>query len=166
MRGRGFIQAAARQALEIAHRIVGRIAHQSAQQGNAGNLRRGARRARQSRAQDTQKLLLGFGSARLHAADVDARGLYPHFQAIAETNEGISCQPFASFDAFKQEPGPKRRELQIGGNRRIKIGCDVKRWFHLKTCDSFLDQTNVTGNKKPITTCERRWVLDKREIKS
>ena len=78
---------------------------------------------------------------------VQSRGIQPHFQTVAEADEGIARQPFAALDALEQESRPKRRQLEIGRHRRIQIGCDVKRWLHVNLQIS-------THNKKPITGFE------------
>jgi len=66
----------------------------------------------------------------MHAADVDALGIDANLETIAETDEGIARQPLAALDAFQQESRTKGCQLQIRGNRRIKICSNVKRWFH------------------------------------
>src|SRR5258708_7525628 len=84
-------------------------------------------------------------SRRRQAGGGQARCLRPHFQKLAEADERIARQPLAPLDAFEQESGAKRCELQIRRNRRVEIGGDVKRRFH--------PRTHSTGNKKPTTTC-------------
>src|SRR5271154_5816811 len=94
----------------------------------------------------------------MHAADVESGGIQTHFQTIAESNERITRQPLAPFDAFQQESRPKRRQLQISRHRRIEIGCDVKRRLH-----AFNLQISRT-TKNPPPASRRRWVLDTDEL--
>ena len=124
----GGIETAARHALEVAHRIVGRVAHQSAEQRHARQFRQRLRRLR-------QRARRAFKNSSLRCRPAvngtppkcEPGGIEAHFETIAESDERIARQPLSALDAFEQESRPKRRELQIGRHRRIEIGCNVKR---------------------------------------
>jgi hypothetical protein len=119
-------EAAARQALEVAHGVVGGVADQAAEQRHAGYRRQRPRRLRQGGAQGIQELNMGCGPRRIDAVDIQAGGVQPHLETIPESDERIACEPLAAFDAFQQEPRAKRRELQIRRDRRVEVGCDVE----------------------------------------
>src|SRR6202011_1646860 len=111
VRRHGRIEIASRHALEVADRIVGGIADQSAEQRYPRYLRQRLRRLRKRTAQGIQELELGPWPRRMHAADGEPRGIEAHFQAIAEADEGITRQPLSSLDAFQQESRAKGRQL-------------------------------------------------------
>ena len=152
MRCLGGIETAPGHALEVADGIVRRIADQAAEQRHPRHFRQRLRGSGQRAAQGVQELELGLRPGRMHAPDVQPRGLQAHFQAVAESDEGIACQPLSPLDALQQESRPKGRQLQIGRHRRIEIGCDVKRWLH-----AFLQISRTTKNPPPAL--RRRWVL-------
>ncbi len=157
VRRRRCIETAAGDALEIAHGIVRGIADQAAQQGYAGNMRNRLRRARQCAAQHVEEFVPAPRAGRMHAADVHALRLDAHLETIAEADEGVAREPLAALDAFQQESRTKGRELQIRGDRRVQVGCNVKRRLH---------SWPIQGNKKPIATCRGDGFWVKRKIES
>ena len=130
VRRRRGIETAAGDAFEVAHGIVRGVADQAAQQWDAGNIWNRLGCARQCAAQHVEEFLPARRPRRVHAADVHALRLDANLETIAETDEGVARQPLAALDAFQQESGMKGCELQIRRDRRIQIGCNVKRRLH------------------------------------
>ena len=124
------LQAAAREPLEVADRVVGGVADETAEQRHAGHLRQGLRGLGEGGAQGVEKLSVRFRPGRSDAADMQARRIEPHFQAIAEADEGIAREPLAALDAFQQEPRAQSAQFHIGRHRRVEVGGDVERWLH------------------------------------
>ena len=158
MRGRCVLETAPRQSFEVAHGVIRRVADQAAGQRHAGNFRPGLRCPRERCAQGVQEFGFAAGPRRVRIADVQARGIQPHFETIAESDERIARQPFAALDALEQESRAKRRELQIRRHRRIEIGCNVERWLHA------VPERFESPQKNPSPSAGRRWVLDIDEL--
>ena len=144
MRSFGRVETASRQALEVAHGVIGGIAHQTAEQRHTGDVGQRVRRRGQGAAQGIQEVGLRTGPRRVNSADVKSGAIQANLQAIAESDEGIACQALPAFNALQQESRLERRQLEIGRHRRIQVGRDVKRWFHE------LSTAKLEDNKKPI----------------
>ena len=101
--------------------------------GTPGIFGSGLGRARQRAAQHVQEFLPGFcGRGEWTPPMFTPVGLDANLETIAEADEGVARQPLAALDAFQQESRTKRRELQIRGDRRVQIGCNVKRSVSLQ----------------------------------
>jgi hypothetical protein len=87
----------------------------------------------QARRAGTQALRLVSGSRTSLAVDLQAVGVEPVFEAIAETDEGIAREALATFDALEQEARPERLQLQVRRHRCVEVGGYVEqRRRHLR----------------------------------
>jgi hypothetical protein len=126
----GRVEAARGQPLEVPHPVVGGVPDEPAGERYAGNIRLRLRRLRERAPQRIQELDLGVRPGRAAPADVQAGGVQPHFQAVAEPDERIASQSLAAFHAFQQESGTKRRKLQVRRHRCIQVCGNVERRLH------------------------------------
>ena len=152
VRGDGRLQTSPGEMLEIAHRIVGGVAHQAARQGHAGALRLRLRSPCKRRAQRAQHLAPRPGPRRALIAHAKAPRIELNFQARAETDKRISRQALAALDALQQEARPKRRELQVRRDGLIQIRGNVERRFHHRA-------PHLKQKKTHHRLWERGWVL-------
>jgi hypothetical protein len=149
----GGIEAASRHPLEVAHGIVGGIAHQAAEQAARRALPAAAAAPAPARRAAAKNSSLDRGRGRMHAADVESRRVQAHFETIAESDEGIARQPLASLDAFQQESRPKGASLRYADTGVSRSAAMSKGGFIIQ-----LQISRTTKNPSPAS--RRRWVLD------
>jgi hypothetical protein len=140
--------ATARQALEVAHDVVGAVPDQAAGERHAGDL--GLRCLPQAGAQPLEQ----FGSRRRHAAalatDREPGLIETHLQGVPEADERVAPEPLASLHALQQEARREGRQFHERRDRRVQVTGDIEQ--RLQRVAPFR-----TGNKKPIPVI-RRWV--------
>ncbi len=131
VRRRGRVEAAPRQALEVAHAVIGGVTDETSRKRNARNLRFRLRRECERGAQCVEKFLPRAGPRSAPVADGESRRIEAHLQALAEADERVPRQALPTLHAFQEKAGAKRPELQVGGHGRVQIGGDVEGRLHV-----------------------------------
>ncbi len=150
---------ARRQALQITDEVVARYTHEPAVQREAVAARFRAGRLRERGSQRAEQSGL-VGRPRLHLGpDAQSVGIETELEAVTETDEGVTRQPFAALNAFQQKARPEGLQLEKGRDRGVEVSCDVE--------DGSCGHTPVLcredrgrRNEKPIPGGSRRWVLE------
>src|SRR2546430_2774620 len=121
---------ARRQALEVAHHVVGCVADESPRERYAGDigLRLGCPSER--RPQRREQLPAARRQRVTLRADRQARAVEPHLQRVAETDERVTRQPLAALDALEQD----RKSTRLNSSHS-QISYAV---FCLKTKNTYL----------------------------
>lgn len=65
-------------------------------------------------------------------AERESAAIEPDLETVAEADERVAREPFATLDALEEESGLERGELRERGNRSIQVAGDVERWFQKK----------------------------------
>ena len=86
-------------------------------------------------------------------ADRQAGRIEPHFEALAEADEGITRQALAALHALQQEARIERPEFGECRHRGVEVSGDVKGRFHrvFSVSNSFMGDAPQADNKKPIS---------------
>src|SRR5882757_2188437 len=138
------------EAFKETHHIIRRVPDETTRQRHTRDVRLRLWRAPQRVAQSGKELRARIRDRPSLPVDRESVAIEPYFEAITETDEGITCKTLAAFHALQQKAGFERSELHERRDRRIEVARYIEWRFQRLLLRA--------DNKKPIPGVIRRWV--------
>jgi hypothetical protein len=107
------------------------------------------RRAGECIAKRCEQLCARLGHRSALAAQHEPIAIQLHFEAIAEADERIACEPLAALDAFQQKARLERGELHERRDRRVEVPGDVEMRLHAVVLPQITRYAQTTKNPPP-----------------